>query len=138
MWLDSTGVAPAQCAKCRSRKWNTGKDWTIEKGQPAIQSGIEPPEPATGLEAVKARFGIKTASELMRGEAEQESAQPPRPFNINRPGWYRVVRRNDYGEALEDKLTGQVWLHCAGRRDATPYDTVSKALEALDDLEVGV
>lgn len=111
---------------------------------PAVASAhvsVAPAEPfGDKLADLKARFGLKTASQLEHGE----SAAPPdravtskpkacRAFNGHRPQWYNPLGSGDWWEMSQDVSTGQVWLVANGV--AREFDSEQEAKAFVEQRE---
>lgn len=141
------GDPPPQCPSrvCRKRGWNTGKDYTVgqEEEKPTSNESREVVRVDPGgtsreisgaqdpLAAIRAKYGMKTASELGAGEAATPppvtrvwASGPhgedvveeikPRPWSPGRRDYYEPVRRGEWWEIVRDNKTGQVWALAGG------------------------
>ena len=97
--------------------------------------------PGEKISDLKARFGLKTASDLLQGDA---AIVPPdtkarRAFNSRRRDWYELVRAGDGGwwEVMQDFETGQVWAVVNGKATEFPEgaDGTRAAIDHCQEIE---
>lgn len=88
-----------------------------------------------GLEAVKARYGLKSGADLLGGNGAGPAAPVAlRNFNASKSGWYDIVAREDYGEILQDNLDKRFWVHPYGSTSARPCKDLAEARRVFDRL----
>ena len=79
--------------------------------------------------------GVSLGSQVFGDGVEVVKPVELRRFNANRPGWYDVLKRTEYGEVLQDRLDRRIWMHQGGKIDARLCATREEAEGWLGDLE---